>query len=237
MKTHHTALTVTEVRDSMIEHIRTAGIVPGERLPTERALQTLMGVSRNRIRDALAALESQGIVRRRVGSGTYLEATDSHLASAVSPGRTTSVSSDAALNVLSPFQLIEARLAFEVSLAPIVIRNATNSDLERLAEVIARSEAARTEEDFERLDTEFHHQIAVATHNTILIQFSDVIARSRQAAGWRRLKQQSTTQERRIGYQNDHQAILNALQQRDTDGLAMQLRSHLVAIQAVVLGI
>lgn len=49
-------------------------IQPGERLPAERELATRLGVSRTALRDRLRFLESAGILRRRSGSGTYVEA-------------------------------------------------------------------------------------------------------------------------------------------------------------------
>ncbi|BCJ26783.1 GntR family transcriptional regulator [Actinocatenispora sera] len=49
-------------------------IRPGERLPAERELATRLGVSRTALRDRLRFLESAGILRRRSGSGTYVEA-------------------------------------------------------------------------------------------------------------------------------------------------------------------
>lgn len=238
-KARTTIPTVAEVRDSVLEHVRSAGINPGERLPTERELHRLLGVSRNRIRDALAALESLGVVRRRVGSGTWLETSDEAdwSANSLHAAKGHPAAEETTLNVLSPYHLIEARIIFEVSLAPAAVRNATDNDLQRMEDVLLQSESAQTEDEFERLDTEFHHLIAVATHNIVLIQFSETISRGRQAAGWRRLKRQSATPERRTGYQSDHRKILLALQERSADALAAILRKHLTAIQSVVLKI
>src|SRR5690606_32067306 len=65
---------VSEVRDAVLDYLKRSGIGPGERIPTERKLQEILGVSRNRVRDALAALESQGTVKRLIGNGTYFQA-------------------------------------------------------------------------------------------------------------------------------------------------------------------
>lgn len=46
--------------------------VAGERLPSEPALAEQVGVSRVSVRAALAQLESEGLVSRRHGSGTYV---------------------------------------------------------------------------------------------------------------------------------------------------------------------
>ncbi len=47
---------------------------PGDRLPSERELASRLKVSRTALRDRLRSLESAGILRRRSGSGTYVEA-------------------------------------------------------------------------------------------------------------------------------------------------------------------
>lgn len=54
------------------------GVRPGGRLPSERTLATDLGVSRTALRDRLRFLESAGILRRRSGSGTYVEALNPH---------------------------------------------------------------------------------------------------------------------------------------------------------------
>jgi GntR family transcriptional regulator, transcriptional repressor for pyruvate dehydrogenase complex len=59
-----------------IEQIRTlvaAGtLVPGQRLPPERELSELLGVSRPTLREAVRALVAIGVLETRAGSGTYV---------------------------------------------------------------------------------------------------------------------------------------------------------------------
>lgn len=55
------------------------GMVPGERLPSENALSVRYGVSRITIRQALSALEEEGAIERRQGSGTFVSETNPHV--------------------------------------------------------------------------------------------------------------------------------------------------------------
>ncbi len=52
--------------------LRSGDILPGERLPNERKLAEMKGASRTQVRDALLMLQKEGLVERKIGSGTYL---------------------------------------------------------------------------------------------------------------------------------------------------------------------
>src|SRR5687768_14237734 len=52
--------------------IAEGALVPGDRLPPERELAEMTGVSRSSLRQALKVLDNLGIISQRVGSGTRL---------------------------------------------------------------------------------------------------------------------------------------------------------------------
>src|SRR5947208_4370893 len=60
------------VREQLTQRIDSGALAEGGRLPSEPALATELGVSRATLREALRALESEGLVHRRWGSGTYV---------------------------------------------------------------------------------------------------------------------------------------------------------------------
>lgn len=66
----------TDVFQTIIQHITnfldSKQIKPGERLPSERELASMLNVSRTSVRQALKVLESSGRIETRVGSGTFL---------------------------------------------------------------------------------------------------------------------------------------------------------------------
>src|SRR3989475_11520631 len=61
-----------QVRETLTRRIGQGLLPAGSRLPSEPALATELGVSRATLREALRALESEGLVRRMWGSGTYV---------------------------------------------------------------------------------------------------------------------------------------------------------------------
>src|SRR5438093_225699 len=60
------------VRDELTQRIDRGMLPAGSRLPSEPALAVELGVSRATLREALRALESEGLVRRMWGAGTYV---------------------------------------------------------------------------------------------------------------------------------------------------------------------
>ncbi len=63
-----------QLREALLREIREAGLQPGDRLPTEAAIERRYGVSRATIRQALAELASEGVIRRVQGVGTFVAA-------------------------------------------------------------------------------------------------------------------------------------------------------------------
>src|SRR5262249_46032013 len=96
---------------AIAERIRNGVHQPGDRLPAERDLAQQFGGARGTIRAALDRLESEGLITRRVGSGTFV--TDS----AHAPGDAAEVA-----DLTSPQELLEARRALEPQLVRLAVR-------------------------------------------------------------------------------------------------------------------
>jgi GntR family transcriptional regulator len=63
----------------LAERIRTQTYAPGSRLPSESELAVELGVSRASIRSALGRLAAEGLVLRKQGDGTYVNAHIEHI--------------------------------------------------------------------------------------------------------------------------------------------------------------
>lgn len=64
----------TLILDALTRYMAQSGAQPGSRLPPERVLAEKLGVSRNTVREALKCWEALGIILRKKGSGTFLQA-------------------------------------------------------------------------------------------------------------------------------------------------------------------
>ena len=129
----------------------------GARLPPERDLAVQLGVSRPSVREALIALEVEGLIEVRMGSGIYVRAADRR------PARR--VLAEGPLETLRARQLIESELAAEAA------RRMTAAQVAGLADAIATMEA---EVDKGRMPTRgdrlFHIRIAAAAENSVLLR-------------------------------------------------------------------
>lgn len=63
-----------QLRDALLQEVREGGLQPGDRFPTEAEIQERYRVSRATVRQALADLESAGVVRRVQGLGSFVAA-------------------------------------------------------------------------------------------------------------------------------------------------------------------
>ena len=93
----------------------------GDQLPPERQLAVAFGTARSTIRKALDQLEQKGLVVRRVGSGTFVNYQGPILDSMAD-----------VTDLISPLQLIEARLAVEPAMTRLAALHASTRDLDTM---------------------------------------------------------------------------------------------------------
>jgi GntR family transcriptional regulator, transcriptional repressor for pyruvate dehydrogenase complex len=138
-----------------------AGEYPlGSRLPPERDLAVQLGVSRPSVREALIALEVEGLVEVRMGSGVYVTALDA-----------TPAARGVVEATLGPFDIIRARALIEAELAALAARACTPLLLKKM-----RAAIKAMEDDIARGvmpirgDREFHLTLAEACANAALLR-------------------------------------------------------------------
>ena len=196
----------------------------GKKLPTERALAQTLGLSRGAVREALSVMEAEGVVVRKVGSGTYMAAKGGIHSSRITP-----------LLGATPRQIIEARVAFEPNIAGLAAMNGRKQDMERLAECARAYHGANHFDAYEIADRNFHVAIAAATHNPVLISAYQAFTEAYSAAEWGGLRQRFLTEERRVESRREHDQILKAIRNRDSEAAAAAARQHLEYVIAAFL--
>ena len=207
----------------MLEEQTASGrLVPGSKLPTERALVEELDAPRSAIRRALADLETEGLIIRHVGRGTFL-AENLH-ARADAPPDT------------SPAEIMGVRLLLEPPVAALAARLATGADLVAISNCLAEGAAATEFEPFEAADARLHRAIAHAAHNTLLMSMFDVMNTARSLPVWGSLKRRTSSPERRACYHREHEDIVTALADRDPAGAETAMRIHLQNVSDNLLG-
>lgn len=198
------------------------GLRPGDKLPTERDLATMLGVSRASISQALVALEVVGFIDVRHGDGIFL----------------TSRAQNPAL--IEEFRahrdrlpaIIEARFALEVQLARLAAERRTEDDLRALNESLEFMEAeVNSGHRGADGDERFHAALTAAGHSELLARFmaeiSDLIRETRlQSLGQRGRSKRSL---------GDHRRILEAVREGDGELAAQLMSTHLSSVADVAL--
>lgn len=201
-----------QIAEQIQDLIRREELRPGDRIPAERDLASLFGVSRPSVREAMIALEAAGFIEVRTGDGTYVREVP-----ATQPLMPWSKDGDPGPGPLEQFQarrLIESDLAMK---ATLVATDADIAELERLVDEMA--EVYPTLGDFDdKLGHRFHTTLARCARNTILAQIVEHLWDLRDSDMWRHLRRRVVTAENRSRAVEDRRRIVNAMKQRDPLG-------------------
>lgn len=212
-----------EVSRQLRQSIFNGEYKPGDRLPSERELTDLFGVSRIIVREAVWDLKKSGIVEIKRGAygGAFVQEME-HKA-------VTSIMHDVlTMGGARPADIIAVRLILEPTAAELAAKNATEKDIRLFEENLVASPEKRTPE-FVKWNLEFHRIIANASHNpifglltNILLDFTeDLLLSIFQSQGWNEV------------YHDDrsHAAILKKIVQKDGKGAKQLFYKHLLDIR------
>ncbi|MFC4058613.1 FadR/GntR family transcriptional regulator [Planomonospora corallina] len=148
------------------EQILAGSLRVGDRLPPERELVELLGVSRAAVREALRVLEAQGVLRSRVGTGP---SSGSVITAMPSAGLTQLLRLHIALANFPFDDVVESRATLESASARLAAGRATEEDLARMRAELARmDEPGLPRERFNDHDTAFHVAVAEAGGNRLI---------------------------------------------------------------------
>lgn len=198
---------------------------PGDKLPSERELADDFGVSRPTVRDAMIALEFQGLVEARQGSGVYVNAV------AAPTGE------DPAEVEVGSLELTEARRLFEGEACALSAAAITEADLSLLERIVDRMAGGVAADEAERLEQDFHLAIARATGNAAIeAGVADLWTLRQQSPACVALLRRA----RAHGggdRAEEHRRIVAALRQRDSRAARQALHAHLAQVVGDLLAV
>lgn len=198
------------VARQIIELIDSGEFPTGSRLPGERELAERLGVSRVTIREAEIALEAQGYLAVKTGSGVY-----------VRPRLPDDLST---LTGVDAFELTTVRAVIEAESAALAALNMTPAGIDLLEETVRVMSG--NDEAAEAADERFHILIAENSGSPIIEHFVRILWRMRNEAP---RVAQVYGNVCKSGFEDrveEHGAVLDAIRNRDPNAARLAMREH-----------
>lgn len=208
-----------QVADQIRTVIDESRFAPGTRLPPERELALQLGVSRPSLREALIALEIDGVVEIRMGSGVYVcaarSSSDNHPPPPLGD---------------SPSELMQARSLLEGAIVTLAAARVTKQNLENLrACVEAMRQGVRRGYPPIDADRRFHVAVAEMTGNPVLARLVGELFDGRHGPISSRMSRRAENAGSWGAALAEHEAILRALEVRDPQEAEAAMIGHLKA--------
>ena len=210
-----------QVARQLLALVQNGSLTPGQKLPPERELSTMLEVSRPSLREALRALSLLGVLRIRQGGGVYVSELDPE--SLLAP-----LHFFISLNAQNLEDLFEARLVVEAENARIAARKISEEDIVRLKKCVDfEAHEVDDEDKFIQSDVEFHSIINESVDNAFLNRFATSLhilgKASREITGHiPGVIRQSL---------KDHKKIVVAIEARDGEAAAAAMKTHLINVR------
>lgn len=211
----------SQIAEQIRSSILAGEFTPGEKLPPERELAEMFGVSRPSVREALNILTSSGMVMSYQGGGTVVKSLVE-----ISAGNPLSdlIKGEQA----RALDVIEVRKCMEGWTSYYAAQRALPDDLRKLEQIVVEMErnleGMKPSQD---LDANFHIIIAQATHNVVWLHLMQSIfdaMKEFQRGVWRVVYQ--TEDDHRMLFEH-HRAVFEAIRDRDAERARDTMLAHL----------
>lgn len=214
---------IARIRDM----IRTGEVQLGARLPPERKLAEMFGVSRSTLRQAFQAMAERRMIESRQGDGTYLLADFD----AALPG-------DVVLDAIceqSGFleNILEFRQLIEPQIAALAARRITPAGIDRLKILVCDQQRAQLAgKDGDTFDAEFHRLLAEYTGNSVISRTMATLQSimNDTRSGWLQSDGRHNTSV--LG----HLQIIDALAAGDEEAACVAMKKHITDIERHIFG-
>ncbi len=199
--------------------IESGELHPGDRLPPERELAQKLKISRSTLRAGIGFLSAMGVLKSRHGAGTFISEGPAAFDAS-------SLSVMGALHGFQSWQMFEARMALECSLAALAAERATEEQMTALAEEVAEMYAAIDDPQLYLIhDVRFHRTVAAAAGNPILAALMETITAALYDKR-RETAELSVEPDRRLAAEM-HREIYRAIRSHDAEQARTIMGQHL----------
>jgi len=215
-----------QIADQIAGLITAGEYTPGMRLPAERMLAEQLKVSRPSVREALIALEVEGWVDIRGGTGIFVSETPPVASLQVSPPAALPPASD--LPAVGPIELLDARDMVEPEVAALAARHASDEAIVAFSRIMGDMVCcSSTDPRHMEYDHQFHSALAAATGNAALVQVMETLWAMRLAPLYVRLQNhfhnESIWQQAIL----EHREIFEAVKNRDPKSARTAMHRHI----------
>ena len=204
-------LNLVNIRDKVYrilhERILNHEYPPGFRFDLSR-LEEQLGISRTPLKEALHRLEAEGLIEIRPRRGTYV----------------------IDLNTQDVAESFDVRRILECAAAEIAVRKATDEELDQIRTITEEMRHLLRSDDYQvvvgsyiELDRQFHRMLVSMSKNKRLTDIYTQVDTHLQVT---RVRQKFNVSDSKQYTEVEHEAILQALEQRDTETLVRRLTDH-----------
>jgi len=209
-----------QVADQIRTLIESGEFAVSERLPGERELAEKLGVSRPTIREALIALEVEGLVHIRMGSGIYVTRRPEKPAPAQ------------AEDLEGPFELLRARGLIECAIAEEAAKAIMPAHIDALDDVLTKMASTFNDPRTSiALDRTFHTTIAGIIENAALNRFVGELFDQRMTPYFEKLASYFESPASWREAFEEHRAIRDAIASGDPARAKSAMQHHLLQSQ------
>ena len=207
-----------QIADQIRTLIKSGEFPSGARLPPERDLAKQLGVSRPSVREALIALEVEGLVEVRIGSGIYVQ-----------PRNEDAQAGKAHEAEAGPFELLRARYVIESECAALAAKSARKAQIIAISEALDEMQREMEAGEHHPLngDRLFHLRIAEATGNGALVAVVKMLWDERTGPLYKQLEDHYDSPALWEAAMAEHQAVLKAIAGKDAAGARAAMQRHL----------
>ena len=224
-----TGLARPRIHEAVADQIRQAIfnglLLPGHKLLPEREMAEKFQTSRVALREALRALEKEGMItiKRGSGGGAFVADFDNALRALLD-----SLSTVVKLGQAKSAHLTETRAILEPEITRLATLRATPENIQAIeAVVVAQEKELESGELSRKLDMEFHRRVAQAANNPVLNIVVNAVNESIRDAIFRS-KRSIEMRGRVVQY---HRNILEAIKSGDAARARAVMTEHVVDVQ------